>query len=81
MEHLLGQRGQRTLDLPPMVGQFSGDRGEFYNQDVFEGKVIYTRFIWSGVTGNSPHFEQAYSVDGGQTWETDWITDQTREKP
>ena len=70
-----------TLDLPPMVGQFSGDRGEFYNQDVYDGKVIYTRFVWSGFNGSSPHFEQSYSTDGGKTWETNWITDQTPEKP
>jgi hypothetical protein len=70
-----------NIDLPPMVGQFSGDRGEFYNQDVYEGRVIYTRFVWTGFTGNTPHFEQSYSTDGGKTWETNWITDQTKAKP
>ncbi len=69
-----------TLDLPPMVGQFSGERGEFYNQDVFEGRSVFTRFVWSGFTGNTPHFEQSYSVDGGKTWEVNWKTDQTKEK-
>jgi hypothetical protein len=54
---------------------------EFYNQQVYEGRAIYARFIWSGVTTDSPHFEQAFSTDGGKTWETNWITDQTKEKP
>src|ERR1700675_1770151 len=70
-----------VLEQNPMVGQFNNGRGEFYNQQVYEGRAVYARFIWSGVTMNSPHFEQAFSTDGGKTWETNWITDQTKEKP
>jgi hypothetical protein len=71
------------VELPPMIGQFQsrGGRGEFYNQDFLDGRQIYTRFVWGNVTGSSPHFEQSYSADGGKTWETNWITDQTKEKP
>jgi hypothetical protein len=70
-----------VLEQNPMVGQFSNGQGEFYNQQFYEGRAIYARFVWSGVTTNSPHFEQSFSADGGKTWETNWITDQTREKP
>lgn len=70
-----------VLEQNPMVGQFSNGRGEFYNQQIYEGRAIYARFVWSDVTTNSPHFEQSFSADGGKTWETNWITDQTREKP
>jgi hypothetical protein len=70
-----------VLEPNPMVGQFINGRGEFYNQQVYEGRAVYARFVWTGVTTNSPHFEQAFSVDGGKTWETNWITDQTKEKP
>jgi len=70
-----------VMEQNPMVGEFNNGRGEFYNQQVYEGRAIYARFIWSGVNTNSPHFEQAFSTDGGKTWETNWITDQTREKP
>jgi hypothetical protein len=71
-----------VLEQNPMVGQFDNNgRGEFYNQQVYEGRAIYARFIWSGVTTSSPHFEQAFSADGGKTWETNWVTDQTKEKP
>ncbi len=70
-----------VLEQNPMVGQFSNGRGEFYNQQIFEGRAIYARFLWSDVTTNTPHFEQAFSVDGGKTWEANWITDQTKEKP
>lgn len=70
------------LEQNPMVGQFANNgRGEFYNQQVYDGRAIYARFLWSGVTTSSPHFEQAFSTDGGKTWETNWITDQTKEKP
>jgi hypothetical protein len=67
-----------VLEQNPMVGQFSNGRGEFYNQQVYEGRAIYARFVWSGVATNSPHFEQSFSTDGGKTWETNWITDQTK---
>jgi len=63
-----------VLDPNPMVGQFSNGRGEFYNQQVYEGKAIYARFIWTDTSTNSPHFEQAFSIDGGKTWETNWIS-------
>jgi hypothetical protein len=70
-----------VLEQNPMVGQFSNGRGEFYNQQVYEGKAIFARFTWTDTTTSSPHFEQAFSADGGKTWETNWITTQTREKP
>jgi len=64
--------------VPPQVGQFKNGRGEFYGQDTLNGKLIYIRFIWSKTDTNMPHFEQSFSDDGGQTWEVNWITDQTR---
>jgi hypothetical protein len=70
-----------VLEPNPMVGQFSNGRGEFYNQQVYEGKAIYARFIWADTNTNSPHFEQAFSIDGGKTWETNWITTQTKVNP
>jgi len=64
--------------IQPMVGKFTNGRGEFYDQELWQGKAVYVRFIWSNITPNSAHFEQAYSDDGGKTWEVNWITDQTR---
>jgi hypothetical protein len=66
--------------VPPQVGQFENGRGEFYAMDTLNGKPIIVRFVWSKTTTNSPHFEQAFSADGGKTWEVNWITDQTRVK-
>jgi hypothetical protein len=72
--------GDGVMEQNPMVGQFTDGRGEFYNQQMFQGRAVYARFTWTGVTTNTPHFEQAFSADGGKTWETNWITDQTKEK-
>jgi hypothetical protein len=69
-----------AMNPPPVVGEFENGRGEFYDQDVFNGRAVFTRFVWSGVTTNSPHFEQSMSADGGKTWELWWITDQTKDR-
>ena len=61
-----------TLDVP-MMGSFKDGRGEFYSQEVFEGRHIYNHFIWSKITPSSCQWEQAFSVDGGKSWETNWI--------
>jgi hypothetical protein len=63
---------------PPQVGEFKNGVGEFYCQDTFNGRMILIRYVWSGITPNSAHFEQSFSDDGGKTWEVNWITDQTR---
>lgn len=59
---------------PPMIGGFdSAGRGEFYNQELFRGKAIYVRFIFSEVTPRSFRLEQAFSADGGKSWEANWV--------
>lgn len=62
----------------PVYGGFQGDRGEFYGQDSLDGRAILVRFVITKTTNNSWHFEQAYSADGGRTWETNWIATDTR---
>jgi hypothetical protein len=68
-----------TLAIPA-IGEFKNGRGEFYNQDTFNGRSIFVRFIISGITLNSCHFEQSFSDDGGKTWEVNWIATDTRIK-
>ena len=65
---------------PPLVGSFKDGVGTFYADDTFEGKPIRVRFIWSRTREASPRWEQAFSEDGGKTWETNWICDHTRAK-
>lgn len=64
----------------PMIGGFTQGRGAFYAQEIFEDKHIFSRFLWSDITATSCHWEQAFSVDGGSTWETNWIMDLTRQQ-
>jgi hypothetical protein len=66
------------LGIPAMVGEFKNGVGEFYDQEPYNGRMIFVRFLWSRITPNSAHFEQSFSDDGGKTWEVNWITDQTR---
>ncbi len=63
---------------PPQIGEFKNGRGEFYAQDILNGKSIIIRFVWTNMNTSTPHFEQSFSNDGGKTWEVNWITDQTR---
>jgi hypothetical protein len=63
---------------PPVLGSFSGDVGTFDGTDTFEGRPIHVRFIWSGVTTATPRWEQAFSDDGGKTWEVNWVMEFSR---
>jgi hypothetical protein len=64
----------------PTIGEFKNGRGEFYDQEPFNGRNILVRNVWSDITVNSCRFEQAFSDDGGKTWEANWIAIDTRAK-
>jgi len=64
----------------PTIGEFKNGRGEFFNQETFNGRSIFVRFVISNITPNSCRFEQAFSDDGGKTWEVNWIATDTRLK-
>jgi hypothetical protein len=67
-----------ALSMPPTVGEFKNGRGEFYDQEEFNGRMILVRNIWMDITANSCRFEQSFSDDGGKTWELNWIAVDTR---
>jgi hypothetical protein len=62
----------------PTVGEFKNGRGEFFDQETLGPRTILVRFMISDITPTSSHFEQAFSDDGGKTWETNWIADDIR---
>jgi hypothetical protein len=62
----------------PVTGEFREGRGEFYSQEFLDGRAILARFLITVISPDSAHFEQAYSDDGGKTWEVNWIADDTR---
>lgn len=62
----------------PQTGGFKDGRGEFYGQEELDGRAILVRFVISDISADSARFEQAFSDDGGRTWETNWIAVDTR---
>jgi hypothetical protein len=77
--------------FPPVIGQFDGDRGEFHGDDTLPqvlgsaraggtpiGKDVRVRFVWSGISHTAARWEQAFSVDGGETWVTNWVMEFSR---
>ena len=69
-----------TLGLPPVIGQFNGDRGEFFDQEDFKGHAILVRYVWLNISPTSSRMEQSFSPDGGKTWEVNWICKLSREE-
>jgi hypothetical protein len=63
---------------PPVVGAFTNGCGEFYAQDTFNGRAIKVRFVILQTSERTARFEQAFSADGGKTWEVNWIATDTR---
>ena len=60
----------------PMVGRFDRNGvGVFYADEHFNGQPIRVRFLWThrGLAG--PRWEQAFSIDAGASWETNWTMD------
>jgi hypothetical protein len=62
----------------PVVGGFTNGVGTFLAADEFNGKPILVRFIWSDISETTCRWEQAFSPDGGATWEVNWIMESTR---
>jgi hypothetical protein len=65
---------------PPTIGEFRNGRGEFFAQETLDGRAILVRFVISEITSDSCRFEQAFSDDGGKSWEVNWIAIDTRIK-
>jgi hypothetical protein len=62
----------------PSVGEFRGERGDFYDYEPVNGRNVLVRFsIWK-ISDREAQSEQAFSDDGGRTWEVNWINRYTR---
>jgi len=64
----------------PTIGEFRDGRGEFYNQEKYNERAILVRFVITKISEDKYQFEQAFSDDGGKTWEVNWIAVDTRVK-
>ena len=67
-----------SLPLPPVIGQFTGNRGDFYCQDQYKGRAILVRYVWTNVSPKAARMEQSFSADGGKSWEVNWICELSR---
>jgi hypothetical protein len=67
-----------TLGLPPVVGEFNGKRGEFFDQEEYKGRAVLVRYQWNDISPKSARMEQSFSADGGKTWEVNWICELSR---
>jgi hypothetical protein len=68
------------LDVP-VVGSFEDGVGTFLAKDTFGGIPITVRFIWRRIGPDELHWDQAFSTDDGETWETNWTMNFQRQKP
>lgn len=64
--------GRSGVVDPPVQGQFKDGVGVFYADDTWGGRPIRVRFSWFDITPKSGRWEQAFSADGGLTWEVNW---------
>lgn len=60
------------------VGRFEKGVGIFFADDTFEDKPIRVRGTFALLTARSMQWEQAFSPDGGRTWETNYVMHHTR---
>lgn len=59
---------------PPVIGGFGDDgRGVFTGDDKLGERPIRVRFVITPISADEAHFEQAFSADGGATWEVNWV--------
>ncbi|HEX5184268.1 MAG TPA: hypothetical protein VFW19_14110 [Allosphingosinicella sp.] len=62
----------------PLVGAFADGVGRLYGQDILDGRAILVRGTWSGISADACRYEEAYSADGGRTWESEFSASLTR---
>jgi hypothetical protein len=67
------------LGLPATVGAFTNGAGEFFDHENWKGRMVLVRFQWSHADKDHALMRQAFSADGGKTWEVNWICELTRE--
>ncbi|SFS16569.1 hypothetical protein SAMN05216570_3335 [Dyella sp. OK004] len=77
-EYFVENRSAPGVLQPPVTGGFTGDVGHFEGQDTYAGKPITVRTTWRRLGPNHVTWEQAFSPDGGKSWETNWTMDFTR---
>ncbi len=73
----LSSKEPHKIDVP-IIGRFEKGVGTFLSDDTHEGTPIKVRGMFSKIQPASAQWEQAFSTDGGATWETNWVMNYTR---
>ena len=68
-------------DFRPLVGKFEEGVGLFYQViEAPEGQPLHVRFTWDEITADTARWQQAFSFDGGKHWDTNWVSEFTRQR-
>jgi hypothetical protein len=79
-----GQWSQSYIDSdtgvinPPTIGSFKEGRAQLFATEMYQGRNVIVRGVWSDITANSHRYEISYSQDGGRTWVTGFSAYLTR---
>jgi hypothetical protein len=57
----------------PGLGRFENGVGTFLSDETFEGRPVKVRGRFTSLSPDLAQWEQAFSPDGGATWETNWV--------
>ena len=63
---------------PPVHGGFEDGVGVFLGEDIDGDRPVKVRYLWDGIAAGSARWSQAFSYDGGETWEENWVMCFTR---
>ena len=67
-----------TAELTLQVtGGFRDGKGEFYGEEMFRGKKVKLKFLWTSITETNAKWEQAYYDEEKDEWETNWVMEFT----
>jgi hypothetical protein len=66
------------LSTTHVVGEFTDGRGVFYDQELWKGRAVIVRYVWTHASPKEARMEQSFSPDGGKTWEVNWVCELTR---
>ena len=66
-------------DLEPLVGKFEDGVGRFESFiTTQDDRKVLVRYQIDQFTEETFHWQQAFSMDGGETWEVNWIMESTK---
>jgi hypothetical protein len=67
-----------TIDVPVRGRWHNATMGVFSCDDVHDGTPVRVRYVWLRTGADTVRWEQAFSADGEQTWETNWVMESVR---